>query len=365
MIHVTFVMEQQVGHRTYYQNLRKFIDAAPEVAATWVPVTYENGGAYWSNWSFLPQRVRGPLNGRLQVREGLRRRPADVLFFYTQVAAAIAGGDVIRQARQRPYLLCTDITPIQYDKMGAYYGHKADGKGPISQYKHRLNVKLLNNAARLLPFSTWTRDSLVHDYGVPPECIEVNPPGVDLERWRAEARVPGGPMHILFVGGDYDRKGGDVLYKAFHRLPPGTAELHLVTRIQLEPEAHVTVYNDMQPNSPELIALYQAADVFVLPTRADAFGHVAVEASAAGLPVVATAVGGLSDIVVDGETGFLVDPGNVGALVERLQRLAVRPELRQRLGQAARRRAEQRFDARRHAARVLDILQETAVKREQ
>ena len=62
MIHVTFVMEQQVGHRTYYQNLRKFIDAAPEVAATWVPVTYENGGAYWSNWSFLPQRVRGPLS---------------------------------------------------------------------------------------------------------------------------------------------------------------------------------------------------------------------------------------------------------------------------------------------------------------
>ena len=365
MIHVTFVMEQHIGHHAYYQNLRRFIESAPQVAATWVPVTYTDSGAFWSNWSFLPDSVRGPLNGRFQVRKGLRRAPADVLLFNTQVAAAIAGGFVIRQARQRPYLLCTDITPIQYDRMATHYGHKADGKGLISHYKHWVNVKLLHNAARLLPWSTWARDSLVQDYGVPPERIEVIAPGVDLETWRPRARAHSGPLRILFVGGDFYRKGGDVLLEAFRRLAAGTAELHLVTRTKLETEAHVTVYNEMQPNSPELIALYQAADVFVLPTKAEAFGIAVVEASAVGLPIVATAVGGMTDIVVDDETGFVVEPGGVEMLAERLQQLAAQPELRQQLGQAARRRAEERFDARRNAARVVEILQETAVQRSQ
>lgn len=365
MIHVTFVMEQQVGHRTYYQNLRRFIDEAPEIEATWVPVTYRDGGAFWSNWSFVPDRVLGPLNGRFQVRKGLRRWPADILFFNTQVAAAIAGGSVLRHARQRPYLISTDITPIQYDEMGAHYGHKADGEGLISYYKHRVNVKLLNNAAFLLPWSNWARDSLVNDYGVPVERIEVNPPGVDLERWRTQARDHGGPMRILFVGGDFHRKGGDILRAAFNRLPTGSAELHLVTRTEMEPEPWVTVYNKMQPNSAELITLYQAADVFVLPTKAEAFGIAAVEASATGLPIIATAVGGIMDIVSDGETGFLVESGDVEMLAERLQQLAAQPELRGQMGQAARRRAEQRFDARRHAARLLEILQETAGQKEQ
>ena len=58
---------------------------------------------------------------------------------------------------------------------------------------------------------------------------------------------------------------------------------------------------DLNPNDGALLSLYQSSDLFVLPTEAEAFGIAAIEASAVGLPVIATRVGGLTDVVVDGE----------------------------------------------------------------
>jgi glycosyltransferase involved in cell wall biosynthesis len=174
--------------------------------------------------------------------------------------------------------------------------------------------------------------------------------------------VEDGPLQILFVGGDLARKGGEDLLAAFRALAPGSAELHLVTRAPLPPEPGVRVYNDLRPNSPELIALYRACDLFVLPTKAEAFGIAAVEASAAGLPVIATAVGGLTDIVIDGETGLHMPPGDVAMLTRHLRLLIEDPALRRRLGLAARARAEARFDARVNAARIVDLLQEIVAR---
>jgi spore coat protein SA len=98
----------------------------------------------------------------------------------------------------------------------------------------------------------------------------------------------------------------------------------------------------------------------VLPSEAEAFGIAAVEASAAGLPVIATAVGGLRDIVVDGETGFLLQPGNVQGMHECLSLLAQDGHRRVRMSRAARSRAEMHFDARRNADRIVTILRAAA-----
>ena len=357
MIRVTFVMEQHIGHRAYYQNLRQFIDQTQEIEANWVPITYEDDGYAWTRLPFLPQGVRGTLNGRAQARSGLKQTPADVVLANTQVPAALAGRLIHRQ----PYILSTDITPRQYDEMAELYGHQPDRWKLLRDYKHRVNCALFRGAARVLPWSTWVEDSLIRDYGVNSERIEVVPPGVNLDIWRPKARQPNGTLRILFVGGDFYRKGGDVLRDAFRQLPDGLAELVLVTRSQIQPQRGVLVYNHLQPNSAELIDLYQTADVFVLPTKAEAFGIAAIEASAMGMPVIATAVGGVTDIVVDGENGFLVSPGNVDLLAKRLHQLAADPDLRKRLGQAARSRAEQKFDARQNAARITEILHQTAV----
>ena len=93
----------------------------------------------------------------------------------------------------------------------------------------------------------------------------------------------------------------------------------------------------------ELLDWYAAADVFVLPSSSEAQGIVALEAMAAGLPVVASAVGGLLGTIDDGQSGFLVPAGEVEPLAERLAMLLADSELRRRLGGAARRKVETDF----------------------
>lgn len=357
MIRATFVLEQHIGHRTFAQNLHRFIAPHADLKTSWVNVTYEEPGTIWNQLP-MPEKVRGPLNGRTQIRTGLQQHPADVTIFNTQVPAGLAG----KLAKQQPSFICTDITPRQYDIMAEHYNHAADSEGPISYLKHRLNVRLFQSATRLLPWSTWVADSMVDDYGVDAKRITVLPPGVDTDVWQPypHPNHPG-PMNILFVGGDFYRKGGETLLDAFKTLPEGTAVLHLVTRSNIPTTKNVHVYSNMQPNTPELQALYAQADLFVLPTRAEAFGIAAIEAAASGLPVIATRVGGLVDIVQDGKTGFLLPPNDVIGLHDRLCYLAQDEAHRRQMGQAARKHAEAHFDARRNAEKLVEMIIETAV----
>jgi glycosyltransferase involved in cell wall biosynthesis len=343
-------MEQHLGHRTYYENLRRWIETDARVDAHWVPITYSMPDGFLEKLQWLPARVRSTLRARSQVREGLRNFAADITFYNTQVPAAIGGMAV----RRHPYIIATDLTPIQYDALGPLYGHAPDTRSPLKTYKYYINRSLFRGAALLLPWSVWAKESMVSDYGVDPSRIEVMPPGVDLSIWRPVQREQTGPLRILFVGGDFERKGGPTLLRAFQALDAGSAQLHVVTRSRLPETPWVFVYNGMVPNSAGLIALFQHCDVFVLPSEAEAFGIAAVEATAVGLPVIASHGCALAEIVADGETGFLVGSRDERALVERLRMLASDSELRLRLSRAARHRAELRFDAKRNAVRLID-----------
>ena len=357
MINATFLMELHIGHRVYYENLRRFIDSTPKLSAEWVEITYHDRKSFWHRLPFLPAGARGTCVGWSQTRQGLKKS-ADVFFFNTQVPAALAGNLV----KRRPYVLATDITPVQYDRMAELYEHQVDRFEWLRRYKHKANTRLFQDAAKVLPWSTWTASSLLNDYDVKPEQIEIIPPGIDTQLWRPSAHCKEGPKRILFVGGDFYRKGGEILLNAYRRLPHGIAELALVTRSQVPAGEGIQVYNHLQPNSPELIALFQTSDLFVLPTQAEAFGIAAVEASAAGLPVIATRVGGLPDIVLDGITGFLIPAGDVSALADRLHLLLDWHGLRRQFGRAARERVLRCFNARINARRVAQILSEIGEK---
>ena len=152
-------------------------------------------------------------------------------------------------------------------------------------------------------------------------------------------RLPDEPF-VLFFGDAREDKGAGVLVDAYTKLedaPP----LVLVGRWQLERKVDSPRLVPLGPwPHPLAIEAVRRCLFTVAPSIwPEPFGLVALEAAAAGKPVVASATGGLVDIVADGETGLLVPPGDSGALGVAMQRLAADPELRSRMGQAASRRA--------------------------
>jgi glycosyltransferase involved in cell wall biosynthesis len=346
---LAFVMEQHLGHRTYADNLRAALSDAPDLEAHWVAVRYATTSKWWER---VPvEGIRAALRGRAEVRRGLADIDVDACVFNTQVPAVLGG----RHARRTPYVLCMDDTPRLMDSQGArHYSHRADS-GPTGWAKYRYNRQVFRDAAGLAPWSNWARASLIDDYGVDPDRIEVIPPGVDVSTWQPADHVDDGPMKILFVGFDFERKGGEILLRAFETLPAGRAELRIVTQSAVPPRAGVEVHRGMSPNDPALRALFRTSDVFVLPSVFEMFGIAAVEAAAAGLPLIVTSVGGLGDLVVDGVTGFTMAPGDVDALAGHLHTLVEQPALRRKLGAAARQRAELEFDAGTNARRLVAL----------
>jgi MMP alpha-(1->4)-mannosyltransferase len=109
------------------------------------------------------------------------------------------------------------------------------------------------------------------------------------------------------------------------------------------------------PGSHEVLSLFQRADVVCLPTHVDAVPWAVVEALACGVPVVATRVGSIAEMVGP-RSGLLVAPGDIRGLREALHTIVEDPARRSAMGAAARDRAERAFDARRNTASMLERL---------
>ncbi|MFN0073401.1 MAG: glycosyltransferase family 4 protein, partial [Chloroflexota bacterium] len=108
--------------------------------------------------------------------------------------------------------------------------------------------------------------------------------------------------------------------------------------------------------------LFHQADIFVLPSLGECFGIAAIEAMAAGIPVVMTRVGGAADIVDHGVNGLLVPPGDVMELGRALNHLVLSPGLRESMGSRARMTAERKFDAVRNAEQLITCIQDAITR---
>jgi glycosyltransferase involved in cell wall biosynthesis len=348
---VAFVMEQVLGHATWSLNLRAAL-ARLGADTVWVETTLHRVGGGPERVPGLPGVVRAGLRGLLDVRRGLAGQRYDVLLFNTQKAAMLCQPYLLRT----PTLLMTDVTPAQYDRMSGPYEHEAAAPWPVRRAKHAVNALNFRLAHTVVPWSRWAGASLADEYGVSPDRIHVVPPGVDTMLWRPAQRPASSVPRLLFVGGNFARKGGLLLMDAFRELGlAGRAELDIVTRDPVAAQAGVTVHHGLTSGSAELRTLYAAADAFVLPTLADCFSIAAIEAMAAGLPVLTTDVGGISDIVVDGSTGFLIPAGDARALRQSLAALVHDAGLRAQLGAAGRQRAVASFDATTSASKLLTL----------
>jgi glycosyltransferase involved in cell wall biosynthesis len=352
-IRIGFVLEYVLGHASWAESLRSAMASVGNVEARWARTDLYRDGGLVERCSVLPSVLRASLRARLDMRAGLRGFRPDVLFFNTQKPAYLCQAEMLRT----PTMLMTDVTPRQYDRMADLYGHAPDGDSLLARAKHRTNVLNFRLARAVVAWSNWTARSLIDEYGVPPVRVHVVPPGVDTRWWRpAEQRTPHDRPRLLFVGGNFERKGGALLLDLFRREELyREAELHIVTRDAIAPEQGVVIHRGLTNNSPELLALYQQADAFILPTQADCFSIASIEAMATGLPVVTSALGGIGDIAEDGVTGFLIAPEDGRTLTIAIRRLLDAPNLRAAFAVAGRARAEQRFDARLSAERIVSI----------
>lgn len=239
----------------------------------------------------------------------------------------------------------------------------------------------------IIAVSNGMRADILRSYpNIDPDRVHVIHNGIDLDEWakpktdeeKEAARLtlerlgidPSIPT-VVFVGRITRQKGLPHLLRALRDIPkdaqivlcagaPDTPEIMnevtgLVDELRAERD-RVFFITDMLPRA-ELVAILDAATVFVTPSIYEPLGIVNLEAMAVNLPVVGTATGGIPDVIVDGETGYLVpieqkqdgtgtplNPKQFHAdLAERLTKLLENPKLAAKMGQAGRRRAEEQF----------------------
>jgi glycosyltransferase involved in cell wall biosynthesis len=351
---VAFFAETQIGHGAYQATLARAAAQCDDITPIWA--LFDAGERVERlariaslSWSLSASvRARGIL-ARMQPKP-------DALFFHTPVTALASVGFM----RDIPTLISTDATPENLDQVGASYNHHVASPA-VEAIKRRIVRRPYRAARAVVLWTDWARDSAVGGYGVDPAKTFVIAPGVDLEALAVPRRNPSDITRFLFVGGDFDRKGGALLLQALGSL---TTPWHLdaVTRAPIVANPRVTWHNGLAPNSEALYTLFRAADVFVLPTFGDAMPIAIQEAMAASLPVVSTSVGAVAEAVQDGRTGLLVAPGDLDRLRDALRWMAEHPAERAEMGRRGREIASARFEAAVNARRVVTMLRDLALE---
>ena len=195
--------------------------------------------------------------------------------------------------------------------------------------------------------------------------VTVVPYGVDLARFQPLARNGARPSEVVVgsVARLSPEKGLDVLLRAAARLIERGTPVRVVLagdgpwRVRLRRMAErlgIAGRVDFRGELPheQVPALLAELDIFVLPSRAEGFGVAALEAQAMELPVVASRVHGIPDVVEDGRTGLLVPPGDEQALAEAIGRLAGDAGLRAAIGRAGRTLVQERYRWQENAAQM-------------
>ena len=238
-------------------------------------------------------------------------------------------------------------------------------------YAESFTVALYNTLARrvyafqkhvrlFIAPSEFTRRWHIEHAGLDPDRIITISPVVEIPESAAD---PAAGSYVAFAGRFAPEKGMDTLAAAarLSGLPFRLSRNERYVRsVQIPPEMHVVVTR----NRDELNAFYRGARMLVFPSMwFETFGLVGAEAMSHGIPVVVARIGALSELVEDGVSGLLFEPGDPRDLAEKVTRLWDDPQLSRRLGQAARQRATNLWRPQRHFERLLSAYEEVVGRR--
>jgi glycosyltransferase involved in cell wall biosynthesis len=254
-----------------------------------------------------------------------------------------------------PYHLYLDHTRAIAER----YPH-VPGLPPAIAYQAEWRAReraVYRNAEGIFTMSEFVKGSLRDDYGVDPARVRVVGAGPNV--------VPAGPAPagrareplVLFVGKQFVPKGGPELLDAFAlvRREHRRARLAVVSASCPSPLPPGVTFHGLLGREA-LGELFAAATVFALPTLREAFGLSLLEAMAFGLPVVASRLEAIPEIVSDGETGLLVPPRDASALAAALGELLREPARARAMGAAGRQRLQARYGWTRAAGEMIGAL---------
>ncbi len=253
---------------------------------------------------------------------------------------------------------------------GATIRLKPDGSNRAGALERRRRYFASRKKLRTVANSRSTAALAKQALGIEAEVIHYGLPLQDLAPMpktiaRTAVRLPQEAFVVGFIADNREApiKGMEVLRRALAGLPSFPRPVEAVAIGEgpcgLERSGSVTIHLFGHVLNPRLLApLYSACDVFVVPSLADALGMVSMEAIACGTPVIGSNVGGIPDVVREGETGWLFPPADHVALGSLLQRLRETPGEASALAESCRRTAEKEWSIRRYAERYSSVYSE-------
>ncbi|BBX66125.1 glycogen synthase [Mycobacterium saskatchewanense] len=245
--------------------------------------------------------------------------------------------------------------------------HSGWVSGPISRQVHALESWLVRESDSLITCSASMADEVTELFGPGLAGITVIRNGIDAARWTFAARRPRtGPAELLYLGRlEYEKGVHDAIaaLPRIRRTHPGTMltiagegtqQEWLVEQARKHKVLKATRFVGHLDHA-ELLAVLHRADAAVLPSHYEPFGIVALEAAAAGTPLVTSNIGGLGEAVIDGHTGVSCPPRDVSALASAVRRVLDDPDAAQRRARAARQRLTSAFDWQTVAAETAQV----------
>ncbi len=331
-------------------EVRCFGERRPEASSERVAV---RGYTPWERLAAGNDGARyAPALETLSIDLAMARDPVDADVAHAHTWYADMAGLWIRTLHRIPLIVTLHsmepLRPWKADQLGSGY--------LLSSWIEKTAVQA---ADRVIAVSTGMRADILRHFQVDPAKVVVIHNGIDPDRFKRTdtkdaltalgVRTP----YVLFVGRITDQKGIFDLLTAAPNLPngvqvvlcasaPDTPEIEERLRRTVPRHPNVHWINRMVPVD-QVVQLYSHASVFVCPSVYEPFGLINLEAMACGTAVVASAVGGIVEVVEDGKTGILLPPSRPDELAAAICRLLDDPAEARAMGQAGRRRVEEKF----------------------
>jgi glycosyltransferase involved in cell wall biosynthesis len=345
-----FLSTTRFGFRNYHNKIIHYADQRDDVQAVhidlreplWLKVLGKSiphvGEHGWDLHSYRYMRLWGSLINRW-LRGPLRLDHFDLVHVIGQSNAR----SIPRLQRRYPVGFAVNIDRTEIDLV-EHFGYSSLALRPMLAAERRIilasDLVVCRNRRAVR--------SMQEQFSLPDDRVllarnSMKP--TPVSRLDRPPRAPGELPRIVFVGNWFHRKHGPQLVAHHQQVWRDRAELHIISRdARPDASAHNVIWHGAQPRERILDELLPDMDIFVLPTTHDLHPWAILEAASVGLPVVSTRLFGIPEMVIDGETGLLHDPGSWEQFDQAIERLVSEPELRFQFGRAAREHVRANYD---------------------